>query len=97
MPRFYFDLQDFEDHVGVALPDEASARQYAMRLAGDVIRDTQLDDYGRHYWRLDVREGVSKRLISMVFEMVPPPAIDGSPRGAPRLVDSHADGGARYG
>ena len=71
MPRYHFDLQDFRDQVGVDLEDEASARQYALRLAGDLIRDTSLDAGTRHYWRMDVRLGDERCLTSLVLEMLP--------------------------
>ncbi len=70
MPRYYYDLQTDRDEIGVVLPDATASRAYAMRYAGELIRDLEVGARGQEYWRMDVR-GEERALFSLVVEVMP--------------------------
>jgi hypothetical protein len=55
MPRYYFDLKKREetlhDNDGTDLPDEAAARDHALRVMGELMRNTNVRTRS---WRLAV-------------------------------------------
>ena len=70
MPRYYYDLQSDRGEIGGGLPDAAASRAYAMRYAGEMIRDLAVGARGQDYWRMDVR-GEERALFSLVVEVMP--------------------------
>jgi hypothetical protein len=58
MPQYYFNLQDDRagvlDVEGTDLPDLAAAKDYATRIARELMRQTETE---KRAWRLDVFDG----------------------------------------
>jgi hypothetical protein len=72
MPQYFFNVDDGEpliDEEGTELPDLESARQAAVILSGEILRDGSGTGLWRGKpWRLWVTEGRrGKRLFTLSF------------------------------
>lgn len=59
MPLYYFDVQDdviLEDETGTECADLAAARSAAIRLSGEMMRDTPEDFAAVANWIVRVRD-----------------------------------------
>ena len=70
MPRYFFNLQDGRsapDQEGTELPDIETARAEAVRLSGEVLRDTGAKFWEHPDWRLDVLDESGRTLFTLRF------------------------------
>jgi hypothetical protein len=72
MPRYFFNVDDGEpliDEEGTELPDLESARQAAVIMSGEILRDGSSTSLWRgEPWRLWVTEGRrGERLFTLSF------------------------------
>ena len=70
MPRYFFNLQDGRsrpDREGTELADIGTARAEAVRLSGEVLRDTGAKYWDHPDWRLDVLDERGRTLFSLRF------------------------------
>jgi hypothetical protein len=68
MPRYYFDLRDgsrgYQDTTGVDLPDVQTAREYAQRVATELMKNREAQ--ARH-WRIHVQNERGEAVLDVPF------------------------------
>lgn len=70
MPRFYFNVHDgksFPDEDGSELRDLRAARETAVRLAGDLLRDHAAAFWTGEEWRMEVTDKQGLILFCLTF------------------------------
>ena len=70
MPRYFFNIQDGRatpDQEGTELPDMETARAEAVRLSGEVLRDTGAQYWRHPEWRLEVLDESGRTLFRLRF------------------------------
>jgi hypothetical protein len=70
MPKFFFSCEgynNFADETGTELPDLATARQEAVRLAGQLMDDHPREISEASRWRVIVRSDVGETLFAIQF------------------------------
>ena len=79
MPRFFFHVIDgvsLPDADGVELPDIWVAQDQAVRLAGEILRETGARIWDSAAWRVAVADERGRTLLTLRFladEPLPPP------------------------
>ncbi|MGU3417012.1 DUF6894 family protein [Methylobacterium sp. D54C] len=87
MPRFYFNVHDGKsglDALGTDLPDLATARTEAVRLAGEILRDEAQHIVHDDDWRLEVTDHRGLVLFQMAVLLIESPVPS---QGPPELAD----------
>jgi hypothetical protein len=88
MPQYYFNLQDDRagvlDVEGTDLPDLAAAKDYATRIARELMRQTETE---KRAWRLDVFDGSGDLVLRMPFAAVDP-TLDHLEPALRKLIES---------
>jgi len=77
MPRYYFDVYDgtaLPDAEGTELPDLASARNEAVRLAGALLRDSPETFRTGEEWHMDVFDDAGLLQFTLTFFATDAPA-----------------------
>ena len=91
MPIFFFSLQDgnggVDDRDGVELPDLAAAREYAIRIARELMSRNETQ---RHVCRLDVFNSERSLVFDIRFAEVDP-ALDHLGRSLRDVVERLAE------
>ena len=70
MARYFFNIhhhQELVDRGGASFSTAQAARQYALRYAGDLIRDMSQCDYQDDDWQMDVCDAEGSVLFSFMF------------------------------
>lgn len=78
MPRFHFHAYDgvnLPDRGGTELPDYAEARVEAMRLAGDILKNTAHRLALGEDWHMEVTDDRGLVLFRLAFQVVEAPAV----------------------
>lgn len=78
MARYFFNIHDgydFFDDQGVELNNWDEARQYAIRLAGNVIVDSALTTKLGENWSMDVTDLAGLILFRLDFHISGSPAV----------------------
>lgn len=71
MLRYFFNVPDYTDEIGMMLPDDHAARRYAMDYTSDLLREMEIGSRGQEYWRMDVRLEGGCLAFSLVVELLP--------------------------
>jgi hypothetical protein len=73
MPLYYFNLKDAtgltQDPDGTHFPDEVAARDHARIVAGELMRNCEVD---RRTWRLEICDGERRPSFHLLFVEVDP-------------------------
>jgi hypothetical protein len=80
VPRYHFNIYDgisAPDRVGTELPDLQTARQEAVRLAGELLADHAEWFWSGQKWRLEVANSSGHLLFSLDFMAADSPATTG--------------------
>jgi hypothetical protein len=84
MPRFFFNVYDgidAPDREGTDLPDWSAGREEAIRLAGELLRDSAKQMALGEDWRMEVTDEAGLILFRLDFTVMTSPAVSGA---APR-------------
>lgn len=77
MPRYHFNVHDgslLPDREGTNLPNLASARMEAVRLAGTLLRDSPESFWDAEEWHLDVSDEAGLLQFTLTFFATDAPA-----------------------
>jgi hypothetical protein len=77
VPRYFFHVHDgaeLPDEDGTELPDLASARNEAVRLAGASLKDHAQAFWNEEQWSIDVTDEDGLMLFSLTFFATNAPA-----------------------
>jgi len=69
MPRFYFHLENhpsWSDREGIELPNVEAAKAHALKLAGELIRDSTVDAFEAP-WRLQVTDESENEVLCLAM------------------------------
>ena len=84
MPRYFFNgfdgYSDLDDS-GTVLPDIHNARTEAVRLSGEILRDTSAKFWNGTEWRLEVTDEQGKVLFVLRFTAEEAPLGPSHPSG----------------
>lgn len=83
MPRYHFNIHDgaeLPDDVGTELPDLAAARIFAVRLAGECLRDHAAEFWNGEEWKMDVADDQGLIQFTLMFVGMDAPSIPRAPR-----------------
>lgn len=78
MPRFHFNIRDGvnqPDREGTVLPDYAEARIEAMRLAGEILKNTAHRLALGEDWHMEVIDERGLVLFRLSFQVIEAPAL----------------------
>jgi hypothetical protein len=70
MPRYHFNVEDGAFHgdaEGSILSDLTSAREEAVRLSGEILRDAAREFWRKERWKLTVTDDRGSTLFSLRF------------------------------
>jgi hypothetical protein len=84
MPLFFFHLENhpsWGDREGTELPDVEAAKAHAVRLAGELIRDSTVDSLEAP-WRLHVTDESDNEVLCLAMS-----ALEGERLRGPRDGD----------
>lgn len=91
MPLYYFNLRDStgltRDPDGTHFPDETTAREHARVVAGELMRNLEMD---RRSWRLEVCDGDWLPCFHLLFVEADPLLAHLPPELAGSIVDGWA-------
>ena len=80
MPRYFFHVEDeakFPDAVGTVLRDLAEARVEAVKVSGELLRDSVEKFWSAGKWRITVTDHQQKIMFALNFEAEEPSATTG--------------------
>jgi hypothetical protein len=78
MPIFHFNVHDgtsYPDTNGLDLPDIATARKVAVKLASDLLRDQGDTFWNGDDWQIEVTDSHHLTLFMIMFSGVDAPAL----------------------
>ena len=68
MASYFFNLRNaqggYVDRTGVELADDDAARMYACLVAGELMKNREIQAW---HWRIDVRDSEGRRLFEVAF------------------------------
>lgn len=85
MPRYFFHVADGKaliDEEGTELPDIYTAQGEAIRMSGEILRETGAKFLNNIEWRLDVADESGKVLFRLRFSAEEAPDMPATPRGS---------------
>ena len=76
MPRYFFHVNDGDDHPdsdGVDFPDFQAAHTDAIRAAAEMVRDLSGRLAMDGDWRMDVADATGRTVLTLRFTQTVPP------------------------
>lgn len=74
MPSYFFEIEDgsgVEDDDGIELPNLGAAREQAVRLMGELLRDRPVALWAARRWRLTVKDADKRPLFKIAVTVTP--------------------------